>query len=155
MNISKSTNNIPLLFSKSTKKILAVGSQEPFLDLMKILSKARFFRPLSWNSNNLLVTKIIEEVKKLVDKIKNLYKCNFNRTNRRKANKIIENFKKKSFCFIALFLVRVAGQRIPSPPSFCLGEVPSNSTQNPQCNIDSSTVVFWSSNCFFPICFGK
>ena len=37
--------------------------------------------------------KIIEEVKKLVDEMKNLYKCNFNRTNCRKANKTIENLK--------------------------------------------------------------
>ena len=36
--------------------------------------------------------KIIEEVKKLVDEMKNLYKCNFNITNSRKANKIVENF---------------------------------------------------------------
>ena len=40
--------------------------------------------------------KIIQEVKKLVDEMKNFYKCNFNRTNSRKANQTIENFKKKS-----------------------------------------------------------
>ena len=40
--------------------------------------------------------KIIEEVKKLVDEMKSLYKCNFNSTNSRKANKTIENFKKNS-----------------------------------------------------------
>ena len=79
MNISKSTNNVPLL----DLHILAVGCQELFLDLMTILSKAQFFLPRSWNSNNLLAMKIIEEVKKLVDEIKNLYKCNFNRTNSR------------------------------------------------------------------------
>ena len=37
--------------------------------------------------------KIIEEVKKLVNEIKNFYKCNLNRTNSRKANTTIENFK--------------------------------------------------------------
>ena len=40
--------------------------------------------------------KIVEEVNKLVDEMKNLHKCNFNRTNSRKANKTIENFKKNS-----------------------------------------------------------
>ena len=70
MNISKSTNNIPLL----DLYILAVGCQELFLDLMTILSKVHVFPSRSWNSNNLLVIKIIEEVKKLVDEIKNLYK---------------------------------------------------------------------------------
>ena len=54
--------------------------------------------------------KIIEEVKKLVDEMKNLYKCNFNRTNSRKTNKTIENFKENSLSLlIALFLVRVVG----------------------------------------------
>ena len=51
--------------------------------------------------------KIIEEVKKLVDEIKNLYKCNFNRTNSRKANKTIENFKENSLS--------------PNSPIFCEG----------------------------------
>ena len=51
--------------------------------------------------------KIIEEEKKLVDEMKNLYKCNFNRTKSRKANKTIENFKEKSL-FIALISMRVA-----------------------------------------------
>ena len=40
--------------------------------------------------------KIIEEVKKLVDEMKNFYKCNLNRTNSRKASKIIENFQENS-----------------------------------------------------------
>ena len=40
--------------------------------------------------------KIIEEAKKLVDEMKNLYKCNFNGTNSKKANKTIENFKENS-----------------------------------------------------------
>ena len=40
--------------------------------------------------------KTIEEVKKLVDEMKNLYKFNFNRTNSRKAIKTIENFMEKS-----------------------------------------------------------
>ena len=40
--------------------------------------------------------KIIEEVKKLVDDMKNLYKCNFNRTNSRKANKTTEKFQENS-----------------------------------------------------------
>ena len=96
--------------------------------------------------------KIMEEVKKLVDEMKNLYKCNINRTNSRKANKTIENFKESSLSLlIALFPVRVARAAaqdyattlngFPSIPSFRLGEVPNNSTQDPQCNIDSSTVV--------------
>ena len=54
--------------------------------------------------------KIIQEEKKLVDEMKNLYKCNFNRTNSRKANQTIDNFKEKSLSlFNALFSVRVAG----------------------------------------------
>ena len=40
--------------------------------------------------------KIIKEVKKLVDEIKNSYKCNFNKTKSRKANKTIKNNKEKS-----------------------------------------------------------
>ena len=50
---------------------------------------------------------IIKKVKKLVDAKKNLYKCNFNRSNSGKAHKTIENFKENSL-FIALFPVRVA-----------------------------------------------
>ena len=117
---------------------------------MTILSKAQFFPPRSWNSNNLLVLKIIEEVKKLVDEIKNLYNCNFNRTNSRKANKTIENFKKKSFSLhCPLSREGCWGSGLPSPPSFCWSEVQSNSTQNPQCNIDSSTVVLSRPTVFF------
>ena len=52
--------------------------------------------------------KIIAEEKKLVDEMKNLYKCNFNRTNCRKANKTIANFKEVLSLFIALFPVTVA-----------------------------------------------
>ena len=52
--------------------------------------------------------KIIEEVKKLVDEMKNLYKYNFNRTNSRKANQTIQNFMKSFLSFIDLFTVRVA-----------------------------------------------
>ena len=119
---------------------------------MAILSKAQFFPPRSWNSNKLLVKKIIEEVKKLVDEIKNLYKCNFNRTNSRKANKTIENFKEKSFSLhCPLSCEGCGGNGLPSPPSFCLGEVPSNSTQNLQCNIDSSTVGLGRPTVFFPL----
>ena len=55
--------------------------------------------------------KIIEEVKKLVGEMKSLYKCNFNRTNSRKANKTIENFKEKSL-FIALFSEGLRGQQL-------------------------------------------
>ena len=40
--------------------------------------------------------KIIEEVEKLVDEMKILHTCNSNRTNSRKANKTIQNFKEKS-----------------------------------------------------------
>ena len=39
--------------------------------------------------------KIIEEAGKLVDEIKNLYKCNFNRANSRKTNKTTENSTEK------------------------------------------------------------
>ena len=51
--------------------------------------------------------KTIEDVKKLVDEMKNLYECNFNTTNSRKANKTIENFKEKSLS--------------PNCPIFCEG----------------------------------
>ena len=118
---------------------------------MTTLSKAQIFPPRSWNSNNLLVIKIIEKIKKLVDKIKNLYKCNFNRTNCRKANKTIENFKEKSFSLhCLLFREGCRGSGLPSLPLFCLGEVLSNFTQNPQCNFDSSTVVLGRPTIFFP-----
>ena len=53
--------------------------------------------------------KIIEKVKKLVDEAKNLYKCNFNRTHSRKANKTIENFKENSLSPNSLFPVRIVG----------------------------------------------
>ena len=53
--------------------------------------------------------KIVEEVKKLVDEMKNLYKCNFNRKNSRKANKTIENFKENSLSPNSLFPMRIAG----------------------------------------------
>ena len=43
--------------------------------------------------------KIIEEVKKLVDEMKNLYKYNVNRANSRKANPTIQNFM-KNFLFL-------------------------------------------------------
>ena len=57
--------------------------------------------------------KIIEEVKKLVDEMKNLYKCSYNRTSSRKANQTIENFKENSLSFHFLFPVRVAGEAPP------------------------------------------
>ena len=50
-----------------------------------------------------------EEVNKLVDEMKNLYKCNLNRTNSRKANKTIENFKENSLSPNCPFPVKVAG----------------------------------------------
>ena len=53
--------------------------------------------------------KIIEEVKKLVDEMKNLCKCYFNRTNSRKANKTIEDFKENFLSPNSLFPVRIAG----------------------------------------------
>ena len=46
--------------------------------------------------------KIIEEVKKLLDEMKNWYKCNFDRTNSRKANKTIENFMENSLSLSSL-----------------------------------------------------
>ena len=104
--------------------------------------------------------KIIEEVNKLVDEMKNLHKCKFNRTNSRKANKTIENFKENSLspnCPISCEGCRNNSSRLsyttlhsfPSSPSFCLGEVPNNYTQDPQCHIDSSTVVLGRSIVFF------
>ena len=39
--------------------------------------------------------KMVQEVQKLVDEMKNLYKCNFNKTNRRKANEN-NDFKENS-----------------------------------------------------------
>ena len=43
-------------------------------------------------------------------------------------------------------------QSFPTPPSFHLSEVPSNSTQDPQCNIDSFTVVLGCPTVvFFPL----
>ena len=98
--------------------------------------------------------KIIGEVKKLVDEMKNLYKCNFNRTNSRKANKIIENFKEKSL-FIALEGCGGSSSRLSHRNSqilsFRLCEIPNNSTQDSQCNIDSSTVVLGRPTVFFPL----
>ena len=77
-----------------------------------------------------------------------------------KQTKPLKTSRKILSLFIALFPVKVAGaaapdkattlHSLPSPPSFCLGEVPSNSTQNPQCNIDSSTVVLGCPTVFFP-----
>ena len=110
--------------------------------------------------------KITEEVKTLVDKMKNLYKCNFNRKNSRKANKTNENFKEKSFSLrCPLFREGCASgssrliyhtSRSSITQSFYLGEVPINSIQDPQCNIDSSTVVLGRLIVFFfSICFGK
>ena len=69
-----------------------VSSTPPLL--MTILLKAHVFLPRIWNSYSSSI-KIIE-VKKPVDEMKNLYKCNFNRTNNRKANKTFENFKENS-----------------------------------------------------------
>ena len=51
--------------------------------------------------------------------------------------------------------MRVAGAAarvngFPSLLSFHLGEVPNSSTQDPQCNIDSSTVVLRHPTVFFP-----
>ena len=51
--------------------------------------------------------KITEEVNERVDEMQNLYKCNFNRTKSRKANKTIENFKENSLS--------------PNSPIFCEG----------------------------------
>ena len=98
----------------------------------------------------------IIEVKKLADETKNLYKCNFKRTNSSKANKAIENFKGKSLSlYCPLFRDGCGGSssRLSHHTSrilsFCLGEIPNNSTQDPQFNIDSSTVVFGRSTVFF------
>ena len=67
------------------------------------------FSPHEAETPTIRQLKIIEEVKKLVDEMKNLHKCKFNRINSRKANKTIENFKKNLSLLIALFPVRVAG----------------------------------------------
>ena len=53
--------------------------------------------------------KITEKVKKLVDEMKNWYRCNFNKTNSRKANQIIKNFKENSLSLYFLFPDRVVG----------------------------------------------
>ena len=54
--------------------------------------------------------KIIGEVKKLVDEMKKLYKCNLNRTNSRNAKKkALKTSRKILFLFIAFFPVRIAG----------------------------------------------
>ena len=78
--MNKCTSNIILL----DLQFLAVGCQELFLDLMTILSKAHIFYHEAGIST-ICQLKIIEEVKKLVDEMKTLYKCNFNRTNSRKS----------------------------------------------------------------------
>ena len=52
--------------------------------------------------------KIIEEVKKLVNEMKKLYKSNFNKTNSRKESKTIETSGKIFSLFTAFFPVRVA-----------------------------------------------
>ena len=97
--------------------------------------------------------------KKLTDEIKNLYKCNFNRTNSRKGNKTIENFKEKYTSLHCPLLREGCGGsslklsyhtlRPSIPLSVCMGEVPSNFTQDPQCNIDSSLVVLSRPTVFF------
>ena len=78
-------------------------------------------------------------------------------TVRQKKN--IENFKENSFSLhCPLFRDGCRGSssrlsnhtsRSSSHPSFCLCEVPSNSTQDPQCNIDSYTVVQSRPTVFF------
>ena len=100
--------------------------------------------------------KIIEEEKKLVDEIKNLYKGNFNRTNSRKANKTIAKFKEYSLfpnCPISCEGCGGSSSRLSHHTSrissFRWGEVPNNSTQDSQCNINSSTVVLGCPLLFF------
>ena len=44
--------------------------------------------------------KMVEKVKKLVDEIKSLYKCNLTEKNSRKANENINNFKEKFSLFL-------------------------------------------------------
>ena len=66
-----------------------------------------FSHHIAGNSTNRKL-KIIEKVKKLIDEMKNLYKCNFNRTNSRKT-KTIENFEENSLSFNKLLPVRIAG----------------------------------------------
>ena len=56
--------------------------------------------------------KIIKEVKKLVDEMKNLCKFNFNRTNSRKANKTTENFKENFLSSLPYFLRGLRGQQL-------------------------------------------
>ena len=53
--------------------------------------------------------KIIEKGKKLVDKMKNLYKCNFNQTSSTKANKTIEHYKEKSLSLHCSLFREVCG----------------------------------------------
>ena len=102
--------------------------------------------------------KIIKEVKKLVDEMKNLYKCNFNRTAEKQTNSLKTSRKVLSL-FIAFLPVKIAAAAardqattlysLPSPPLFHLGKAPSYSTQDPQSNIDSSTVVLCRPSVFF------
>ena len=47
--------------------------------------------------------KMVQEVKKLVDEMKNLYESNFNKTNSRKANENIDFKKNSLFLHCPLF----------------------------------------------------
>ena len=92
-------------------------------------------------------------------KRKNLYICNFDRTNSRKSNKTIENLKENSLfpncpiccegCGGISSSLSYHTSRFSIIPSFRLGEVPNNSTQDPQCIIDSSAVVLGRPTVFF------
>ena len=52
--------------------------------------------------------KIVEEVKKLVDEMKNLYKCNLTEQTVEKQTKRLKTSRKNLSLFIAFFPVRVA-----------------------------------------------
>ena len=107
MNISRSTSNLPLL----DLQILAVGCQKLFLDLMTILPKAHVFLTRSWNSKKLLIKNYLGR-KEAGNEMKNLYKCNFNKTNSRKANKTIKNFKENPLSLhCSLFLEGCGGSK--------------------------------------------
>ena len=104
--------------------------------------------------------KIIEEVKKLVDEMKNLCICNLNRTSSRKASKTIENFKENSLspnCSISceccggssLSLSYHSSRFSITPHHFAWIKFQTFHPRS-QGNIDSSTVVMGRLTVFSP-----
>ena len=118
-----------------------------------------FFNHKAGNST-IRQLKIIEKVNKLVDEMKNLYICNFNRTSSRKASKTTENFKENSLfpncptsckgCGGSSLSLSHHSSRFSITPIILLGQSSKHSTQDPQGNIDSSTVVMGRPTVFSP-----